>query len=339
MRHIVNTKDGGPEVLKVQEVDDPVPAPDELRVRVDAAGINFADILARKGIYPDAPPKPCVVGYEVAGVVDQVGTEIDQQWVDQPVIAFCRFQGQAEYVTVKEQQIFPKPESLTFAQAATLPVNYLTAWVLIHVMGSLTGDETILIHNAGGGVGLAALDIALQTGAQTIGTASQRKHSFLVDRGLHHAIDYRKSDWLPRVMEITKNRGVDLILDPLGGKHWKKSREALRSTGRLGMFGISSASERAGMFSKLKLLKTVISMPFYHPLSLLDQNHGVFGVNLGHLWHEPEKSRIWFKQLINGVEEGWIQPHVDKTFSFDDVAKAHAYIENRKNIGKVILTP
>jgi NADPH:quinone reductase-like Zn-dependent oxidoreductase len=105
------------------------------------------------------------------------------------------------------------------------------------------------------------------------------------------------------------------------------------------MFGISSASEREGMFSKLKLIKTVLSMPFYHPLSLLDKNHGVFGVNLGHLWHEPKKSRVWFENLMKGVEEGWINPHVDKVFSFDQVGDAHTYIEDRKNIGKVILVP
>jgi NADPH:quinone reductase-like Zn-dependent oxidoreductase len=123
MRHIVNTKDGGTDVLEVQEVEDPTPAVDELRIKVSAAGINFADILARKGIYPDAPPKPCVVGYEVSGVVDQVGDKVDQQWLDQPVIAICRFKGQAEYVTVKEQQVIPKPEKLSFEQAATIPVN------------------------------------------------------------------------------------------------------------------------------------------------------------------------------------------------------------------------
>jgi NADPH:quinone reductase-like Zn-dependent oxidoreductase len=339
MRQIVNTKDGDTSVLEIQEVADPTPEQDELRVNVKAAGINFADILARRGLYPDAPPKPCVVGYEVAGVVDQVGDEISEDWIGTEVIAFCRFKGQAEYVVVKEAQVFKKPETLSFEQGATIPVNYLTAWVLIKTMGSLTSDETILIHNAGGGVGLAALDIAKKVGARIIGTASSRKHAFLTDRGLNHAIDYRKKDWLPAVMDLTQNKGVDLILDPLGGAHWKKSRQALRSTGRLGMFGISTASEGEGWFSKLKLLKTVIGMPFYHPLSLLDQNHGVFGVNLGHLWHEPGKAQTWFAEIMKGVSEGWIDPHVDKTFAFADVADAHQYIEDRKNIGKVILIP
>ncbi len=142
-------------------------------------------------------------------------------------------------------------------------------------------------------------------------------------------------------MNLTGDRGVELIIDPLGGKEWKRSYSALRATGRLGMFGVSSASggSGGGILSKLKLIGTLFKMPFFHPLPMLNKNRGVFGVNLGHLWHEVDKAQLWMKDLLQGVEEGWIVPHVDTTFSFDEVADAHRYIEERKNFGKVILVP
>jgi NADPH:quinone reductase-like Zn-dependent oxidoreductase len=340
MRQIVNTTNGDYDVLQVQEVPDLKPVGDELLIQVKASGLNFADILTRKGQYQDAPDKPCVMGYEVSGIVTEVGTEINDEWIGKKVVAISRFGGQAEQVLVKENQVHEKPDRLSFEEAATIPVNYLTAWVLIVVMGGLRKNESVLIHNAGGGMGLAQLDIAKHIGAKTFGTSSKRKHDFLNDRGLDHAIDYRNNDWLSELMKLTNDRGVELVTDPLGGKHWKKSYKALRSTGRLGMFGISTASsDSGGLKATFNLLKTVIGMPFYHPIPLLSKNRGVFGVNLGHLWHEGEKAKEWMKEILTGIDEGWINPHVDSTFSFDEAGEAHRYIEERKNIGKVILVP
>jgi NADPH:quinone reductase-like Zn-dependent oxidoreductase len=338
MKHLVYTKTGGYDVLAVQEVADPVPAKDELLIRVKAAGLNFADILARKGQYPDGPKTPCVMGYEVSGIVENVGELVSEDWIGQEVIGLCRFKGQAEMVTLKELQVYKKPKRLTFEEAAAIPVNYLTAWVLMVTMGSLSADESILIHNAGGGVGIAALDIAKHIGAKTYGTASSRKHEFLAERGLDHAIDYRNKDWYEEIMSLTNGKGVDLIIDPLGGKEWKRSYKALRATGRLGMFGISVASTNTsgGLAAKLSLIKTVLSMPKFSPLSLLDKNRGVFGVNLGHLWHEPEKAARWMKAILQGVEDGWVQPYVDKTFTLEEAELAHRYLEERKNIGKTV---
>lgn len=338
MRQIVTTANGDIDVLKVQEKPDPTPRDDEVVIRVRAAGLNFADILARQGLYPDGPPKPCVMGYEVSGVVDSVGKDVNRSFIGKSVVALTRFGGQSEMIAVKATQMFEKPEKLTFEQAAAIPVNYLTAYALIVVMGSLHEGESVLIHNAGGGVGLAALDIAKKIGAVTYGTASHGKHKFLTERGLDHPIDYRNQDWQPQLMQLTNGHGVDLIMDPIGGAHWKKSYNALRSTGRLGMFGVSTASAN-GISGKLKMLKAVVQMPRFHPLVLLNKNRGVFGLNLGHMWHEPEKVALWMRDLLRGVDEEWINPHVDQAFSFDDVGKAHRRLEERKNIGKVILVP
>jgi NADPH:quinone reductase-like Zn-dependent oxidoreductase len=185
---------------------------------------------------------------------------------------------------------------------------------------------------------LAALDIAKKIGAVTYGTASPSKHKFLLERGLDHAIDYRSHDWLPVLKELTEGRGVELVIDPLGGGHWKKSYAVLRHTGRLGMFGVSTASA-TGLRGKLNLLKVAIQTPWFHPFGLLNKNRGVFGLNLGHLWHEPEKVAVWMRDIIRGVEEGWIRPYVDRVFSFEQVGEAHRYIEERKNTGKVVLVP
>jgi NADPH:quinone reductase-like Zn-dependent oxidoreductase len=338
MRQIVTTTTGGIDVLKVQQKPDPTPRDDQVVIRVRAAGLNFADILSRQGLYPDSPPKPVVMGYEVAGVVEAAGKDVDSSFVGKSVAAMTRFAGQSEMVAVKANQIFEKPDKLTFEQAAAIPVNYLTAYALLVVMGSLHAGESVLIHNAGGGVGLAAIDIAKKIGAVTYGTASPGKHQFLAERGLDHAIDYRKQDWLPVLKDLTDGRGVDLVIDPIGGAHWKKSYAALRATGRLGMFGISTVSAN-GLAGKLNMLKAAIQTPRFHPFGLLNKNRGVFGLNLGHMWHEPEKVAVWMRDILRGVEEGWVNPHVDRSFSFEQAGEAHRYLEERKNIGKVVLVP
>jgi NADPH:quinone reductase-like Zn-dependent oxidoreductase len=338
MRAIVTTRNGDVDVMKVEERPDPIPANGQVLICVRASGLNFADIMARQGLYPDGPPKPCIMGYEVSGIVEAVGAEVDGSLVGQPIVAMTRFGGQAELVAVPFAQTFEKPETLSFEQGAAIPVNYLTAWALLVTMGGLKKGEAVLIHNAGGGVGLAALDIAKHIGAVTYGTASPGKHSFLKERGLDHAIDYRDQDWLPVLMDLTQGRGVELAIDPLGGASWKKTYRALRTTGRMGVFGISTASA-SGIRGKLRALKAMVQTPKFHPLGLMSRNKGVLGLNLGHMWGEGEKVASWTFEIMRGIQQGWIQPHVDRTFPFDQIAEAHRYLEARKNIGKVVLVP
>lgn len=338
MKQIVITKNGGTDVLRLQEKEDPSPGKGAVKIRAKACGINFADILARKGLYPDAPPKPCVVGYEVSGVVESVGEGVDQNLIGKSVLALTRFGGYSDAVMVPANQVFEKPAALSFEEAAAIPVTYLTAYQLLVVMGSLRKGERILIHNAGGGVGLAALDIAKNIGAIAYGTASGQKHDFLKQQGFDYLIDYRTQDWAAELKRLTNGKGVELIIDPLGGKSWKKSYIALRSTGRLGMFGVSTVS-KSPSGGKLNLLKLVFQTSKFHPFGLMSWNKGVFGVNIGHLWHEAAKVQEWMEAILAGVHQGWIRPHVDKTFPLAAAAQAHEYIEQRKNIGKVLLIP
>jgi NADPH:quinone reductase-like Zn-dependent oxidoreductase len=338
MKQVVITRKGNAGVLKVREGPDPKPGKGEVLIRVMASGINFADILARQGLYPDSPKIPCVVGYEVSGPIAALGEGVSEFTAAQPVVALTRFGGYSELVSVPANQVFAKPDSLSFEQAAALPVNYLTAYGLLVAMGALKPDESVLIHNAGGGVGLAALDIARHIGAATYGTASGSKHAFLKERGLDHAIDYRSADWFSVLMDLTGGKGVELIIDPLGGGNWKTSYKALRSTGRLGVFGFSAAAG-LGLASKVRLLKELAKIPRFFPLSMMGSNKGVFGLNLGHMWDENAKLQKWTDEILKGVDERWVRPYVDKAFPFDQASEAQRYIESRKNIGKVVLVP
>ena len=229
---------------------------------------------------------------------------------------------------------------MTAEEGAALPVNYLTAYQLVCVMGGLKAGETMLVHSAGGGVGIAAVQLARGLGAEVIGTASSGKHEFLRQLGVAHCIDYRQEDFEQRVQEITDGSGVELVLDAVGGTSFKKSFRCLAATGRLGMFGISSAAT-GKQRSLPAFLKMAVAMPWlqFNPLTLMNQNKGVFGVNLGHLWQEVERVGRWQQALLELYRQGVVRPVVAEKFSFDRAAAAHHYIQDRKNIGKVLLIP
>jgi synaptic vesicle membrane protein VAT-1 len=279
-----------------------------------------------------------VVGYEVAGTVQSLGEGTSDLKVGDPVLALTRFGGYSDMVSAPRTQVFRKPDSISFEQAAAIPVIYLTAYALLIVMGGLKKGESVLIHNAGGGVGLAALDIAKHVGATTYGTSSASKHAFLRERGLDHPIDYRNADWLPVLLDLTEGKGVELVIDPLGGESWKKSYRALRPTGRLGVFGFSVAAG-VGFKAKLGLVRAALQIPRFNPLAMMGVNKGVFGLNLGHLWQDREKLQQWMSVILEGVNQGWVRPHVSKAFPFDGAGAAHEFLESRRNIGKVILNP
>jgi NADPH:quinone reductase-like Zn-dependent oxidoreductase len=338
MRAIYIEKPGPVDVLKIREVAAPQPKPGEVAITVRAAGVNFADILARQGIYPDAPPFPCVVGYEVAGTVSALGEGVDRSWAGKEVLALTDFGGYAEVACVDARYVWEKPRAMSFEQAAAIPLNYITAWGLLIAMGGLARGDTVLIHNAGGGVGLAALDIARHVGAVAIGTASPRKHEFLKSRGCAHCVDYTRDDWPAEILRLTGGQGVELAIDPIGGANWKKTYSVLRPTGRIGMFGISAAAV-GGLQAKLGLVKLVAGAPFFHPLKLIPGNRGAFGINIHSMYGQHQKFDAWMKAVLAGVAEGWTRPHVDKVFKFADAPAAHAHIEGRGNIGKVLLVP
>jgi NADPH:quinone reductase-like Zn-dependent oxidoreductase len=340
MRQIWITRAGPPEVLQVKEAADPAPDTGEVRIRVEASGVNFADIMGRMGVYPDLPPIPVVPGYEVSGRIDAVGAGIDPSWIGRDVIAMTRFGGYADVVCVPVKQVFTRPTGMSALESAAIPVNYFTAWQLVVVMGSLKADETVLIHSVGGGVGIAATQIAKHIGARVIGTASATKHDEMRALGVDHLIDYRTEDFETRTREITNGRGVELILDAVGGESWKKGYRVLASTGRMGMFGVSSiaSGKERNILSMLSMLAGTPWFQF-NPLGLMNANKGVFGVNLGHMWDEIDRLQGWGETLLELATRGVVKPKIAASFGFDEAAKAHHFIQDRRNVGKVLLVP
>src|SRR5689334_21376505 len=242
MKALVQTGNGGYDVLRVQERPEPVVGPGEVRVAVKAAGVNFADTMARLGLYPDAPKPPCVMGYEVSGVVESVGAGVSEHAVGDRVVAGTQFGGQAELIVVPEAQVLPLPERLSFEQGAAFPVNYGTGYAAMIVMGSLREGDRVLIHAAAGGVGISATQIARNVGAEIFGTASPEKHEAIRAQGVDHPIDYRSLDFEKEVLRLTDGEGIDLAIDALGPASFRKDYRLLRAGGRLVMYGLSEAT-------------------------------------------------------------------------------------------------
>jgi NADPH:quinone reductase-like Zn-dependent oxidoreductase len=337
MRQIIFSKYGPPEVLTAREVAAVAPSDGEIRIAVHAAGVNFADLLARVGLYPDAPKPPLVVGYEVAGVVDGVGAGVTRVFPGERVVALTRFGGYATSVVVPEAFVFPLPAVLSDAEGAALPVNYLTSLIALYRMANLSAGETVLIHGAGGGVGIAAVQLARLRRAVIIGTASTAKHAALHAFVVDHLIDYRTADVTKEVRRITGNRGVDVVLDPLGGKSFSTSYRLLAPLGRMVMYGVSSIS-RGERRNWWHAARAVMQMSSFKPLSLINRNRGIFGLNLLHLWNEREQLATAMQFLLAEVSANRLRPVVARTFPLERAAEAHRFMQERANVGKIVLT-
>jgi NADPH:quinone reductase-like Zn-dependent oxidoreductase len=240
MRQIWITKTGSPDVLVVKEASDPEAKKGEVRVRVRASGINFADLMARVGLYPDAPKVPCVVGYEVSGVIDQVGEGVTGFHDGERVLAMCHFGGYSDVVVLPSRHVFKMPQKMSFEEGAAFPVVFGTAYNMMLFNGHLRPRSSVLIHSAAGGVGLAAIQIAKTRDCVILGTASASKHAFLKEQGCHHPLD-SNGDYAAQARGIVGDKGIDLILDPVGGKSWTDGYDLLAPCGRLVAFGLSRA--------------------------------------------------------------------------------------------------
>jgi NADPH:quinone reductase-like Zn-dependent oxidoreductase len=342
MRAVVLTGHGGHEVLQVQERPDPPVGPGEVRIDVKAAGINFADTMARVGLYPDAPKPPCVLGYELSGEVESVGDGVDSMKVGDRVIAGSRFGGQASLVTVPANQAFPLPKSFSFEQGAAFPVNYATAYVALVIMGGVSEGDRVLIHAAAGGVGISATQIARSRGAEIFGTASASKHDAIRAQGVDHPIDYRSQDFEQEVRRITGGDGLDVIMDATGPTNFRKDYRLLREGGRLIMYGASELSTGKGRHIPT-LARGLFSMPmatipWWKSLSIMNENKGVFGLNMLS-WQDREGLDRVLEPLSAELEAGKLDPVVAEAFPFERAGDAHRFIEERRNIGKVVLVP
>lgn len=332
MRAVVMTKHGGPEVMQVQERADPRVGGGEVRIEVGAAGINFADVQARVGFYPDAPKPPCVIGYEVAGTVVELGAGVDGLATGQRVLAGTKFGGYASQVVVPVSDLVALPDELSFEQGAAIPVNYATAWAALIGYGNVQPGERVLIHAAGGGVGIAATQIARRLGAEVYGTASPAKHERIRELGVEHTLDYTRDGWERDLPPF------DLVMDALGGHSHRRSYEMLRPGGRLVAFGVAGvvAGDKRNLLAGLK---TVARTPRFNLIKQMSISKTVIGLNMLSLWKDRGTLAPWIEPLRELLEDGTIQPVLAGAFSFEEAGEAQRMLTERRNVGKVVLTP
>ena len=337
MKALVITQHGPPEVLKILDRPDPEVGPGEVRIAVKAAGLNFSDLLARVGMYPEAPKPPSVIGYEIAGDVESVGEGVESVKPGDRVIAGTRFGGQAELAVSKAGDVFPLPDGWSYEKGAAVPVVYATAYAGMIRYGNVHAGERVLIHAAAGGVGIAATQIGKHLGAELFGTASASKHDAIRGFGIEHAIDYHSQDAVKEIRRITsEKRPLDLVMDAVGGNSFRKSWSLLRAGGRLVAFGVSESGggERREIAKALKMLAT---SPIFPVLTMMRDSKSVIGLNMLAL-QDAKGLGDYIQPLTALMENGVIDPVVAQAFPLDRAADAHRYLSERKNIGKVVLT-
>src|SRR5437762_4695341 len=334
MKQLCIPRYGPPEVLTVRGVPDPPVTPGAVRIRVAAAGINFSDLLARQGLYPDAPKPPCVVGYEVAGIVDAVCDGVGTPRVGERVVALTRFGGQSELVVAPAALVFALPAGWTFEQGAAFPVVYLTAHHLLVRVAAAREREVVLVHAAAGGVGLAVAELSRILGLRVIGLASAGKHAVLRSYGVE-PVDGRDTRWPDAVRRLAPG-GVDVVLDAVGGESWRQGYALLAPTGRLVCYGASELSSGPRR-NLLRVVWKALRWPRFAPLALMNENRAVAGANIGHLWDAEQILRPQIETLLGYAREGRIHPRVDRAFALSESAAAHRYIHERRNVGRVVL--
>src|SRR5918993_1493690 len=325
MQAVVQTRSGGPEVLEAQDRPEPELGERDVRIAVRAAGVNFADVMARAGLYPPAPKPPCVLGYEVSGVVQAVG--------------------QAEIVAVPEENVLPLPERLSFEEGAAVVVNYATAYGALHVFGGLRGGDRVLIHAAAGGVGIAATQLARNAGAEIFGTASASKHEAIRSHGVQHPIDYRTTDFAEEVRRILGGHRpcLDLVLDALGPTTFRQDYRLPRPGGHLVMYGLLEAFDEGGrnvrgLVRSLVRMPTA-TMPWWNAARMLNTNRSVASMNLLSWWNAEGNLDRLIRPVLADLEAGRVEPVVSEVFPFSRASDAHRALAERRNIGKVVLTP
>ena len=332
---VVITKPGGPNVLDIQEISIPEPQSNEVCIAVHFAGINFADTLMRLGFYQPRPPFPFTPGYEVSGVIHSIGKDVQGFEIGQRVVGLMRTGGQASHVVTDASRALPISDEITLEAAASMPVTYITAHHMLHHLGNLKSTDSVLIHGGGGGVGTAALQLCQWAGVSKVwSTASSAKGEIIRSYGAT-SIDRHKEDFVEIIRNDTKGRGVDHILDPIGGGHLKRSLSVLAQGGKLYTYGMSSAAPSSKR-SLWKALRALRSRPRFDPMLMMSRNQGVFGVHMG-TWNDEKVMQEQMENILKGIREGVLKPIIDSIYHARDVASAHQHIHDGKNIGKVLL--
>lgn len=333
--HIVITRAGGPEVMHLQSFTLAPPAETEVRVRIEAAGVAFADVMMREGRYPSVK-LPTTPGYDCVGHVEQVGARVTDLQIGQRVAALTVVGSYARHINIPSAWAAPIPESVPKDQAVALILNYVTAYQMMFRNTALASGDWALVHGGGGGVGTALLDLCRHRGINTFATASVRKHPLVASYGAI-PIDYDNEDFVQVIQAECPRGGADAVFDHLGGGHLKRSYAALCPTGVLVSYGALAAFSN-GRASILKGVKLLTNQPKFSPLDLLGQNKAVVGFDIaGRRLARPD----WFATDVSALmtlwETGKVRPVIDDVLPLKSAQEAHERLGKGQVMGKIVL--
>ncbi|MFT4831528.1 MAG: NADPH:quinone reductase-like Zn-dependent oxidoreductase [Psychroserpens sp.] len=322
--------------FEVRESEKPSPSPDQVLIKVEAFGLNFADVMARLDLYKAAPPLPAILGYDVVGHIEQCASNISELKVGDRVVALTRFGGYAEYALAEKEMVQKISESFTEGISVALATQYTTAFFLSHTMANLQKGDKVLIHAAAGGVGTALVQMALLKKCTVFGTCStSEKIKYIKDNGVHYPINYKETNFEKEIRSINKGSGLDVIFDPVGGASVRKGFRLLGAGGRLLTYGVSSMNKNTSLLGKLKVL---FQFGIYHPIQFLGGSKGMIGVNMLKVGEErPEKITTAMKAVIQMTEKGDLKPFVGAEYDIEKLAEAHQFLESRKSMGKIVV--
>ena len=323
MRSVIVSRFGGPEVLEMREAPIPEPGPGEVRIKVRAAGVNYADIMQRLGLYPDGPQPPFGAGFEVAGEIDAAGDGVEDWAPGMGAAALCS-DGYSEYVTVAAGSLIPKPERWSWHQTAALPCQGLTAYHALFSLGNLSADQTVLIQAAAGGLGSMMVQMARNAWATVIGACgSVEKCALLRELGCEHPVNYGEEDLFESVAAITEGRGCDLVIESIGGEIFDKSLACVAPRGTLVTLGLASGEMPAPL----------------NPIELLTRNIAVAGFHLFEYARDPVAMAYALNDLDHWIESDALNVLARHSFPLEEAAQAHAFVAGRRSAGKVVLIP
>lgn len=322
--------------FEIREVEKPEPAPNQVRIKVEAFGLNFADIAARYGKYRGAPTLPSLLGYDVVGKVEKCGADVKSLLIGDHVTALTLFGGYAQFAVAEQGVAYKIPENIDAGTAVALATQYCTAYFLSDRMTNIQANEKVLIHAAAGGVGTALVQMALHKKCIVFGTcSSSEKMKYLKKIGVQHPINHRRKDFAQTIGKLIGDQGLDVVFNPIGGKSLKEGYRLLGAGGRLVSYGVSSLNSKKNIFGKLKDLW---QFGFYHPVQFLSNSKGIIGMNMLKIAEEkPDKIAMVMQEVIQMQQNGILRPHVGGEYAIDQLADAHSFLESRKSMGKLVV--
>jgi NADPH2:quinone reductase len=322
--------------FEIREILTPVPGEREVRIRVQAFGLNFADVMARKGLYRDCPPLPCVIGYDAVGTIDAIGANVTQIKEGDRVTCFTRFKGYAEFIVTNESGVAKINSDMPLPFAASLTTQCCTAWYCINEAARVHEGDHILVHAAAGGVGSMIVQLLKLKKAVVFGTCgSEEKVQFLRELGVQHSINYNEQDYASEIRKITGDRKLDLIIDSLGGRYVREGINLLGAGGRMVCIGGSQLTSANNFFDRWR---KIFQFGLYHPGQLMMACKSLSGVNMLKLAdNKPHLFLEMLQQIVTLAESGALQQNGGRVYDISEFAMAHSALENRQTMGKIVV--